>query len=263
MNRELLEEFLAEGLTLREIGERTGKHLTTVGYWVKRHGLRAAHAQKFAPKRSRIEKRRLEELIAEGASLRDLAEVLGLSVSSVRHWLQKYGLETNHVGWRRRQTRHAREAGLKRITRNCRHHGMTEFVLEGRGYYRCARCRHEAVTRWRRRTKQKLVEEAGGACLLCGYDKHPRALHFHHLNPDEKRYVVSRHGHTRGFSDAQRRRGNACFYARTVTRRSRITWRPCLVATPATVQFRPRVLVIPGSTSWLTARAKPKCVSPG
>jgi transposase len=203
VEKELLEQFLADGLTLREIGERTGKHLTTVGYWVKRHGLQAAHAQKFAPKRSRIEKQRLEDLINQGASLRDLAEVLGLSVSAIRHWLQKYGLETTHVGWRRQQTRHAREAGLKRISRNCRHHGMTEFVLEGRGYYRCAKCRHEAVTRWRRRTKQRLVEEAGGACLLCGYEKNPRALHFHHLDPKEKRYVISRHGHTRGFAEAQ------------------------------------------------------------
>lgn len=203
MEKELLETYLAEGLTLREIGEQTNKHLTTVGYWVKRHGLKAVHADRCAPKRSRIERERLEQLIGDGASLRDLAEVLGLSVSSVRRWLDRYGLETNHVGWRRQQTRHAREAGLKRITRNCRHHGMTDFVLEGRGYYRCARCRGEAVTRWRRRAKRKLIAEAGGECILCGYDKNPRALHFHHLDPAEKHYVISRAGHTRAFSEVQ------------------------------------------------------------
>jgi transposase len=153
MRKEELEQYLAEGLTLREIGERTGKHLTTVGYWMKRHGLRAANAQRFAPKFSEVDKERLEDLIDQGASLRDLAEVLGLSTSTVRHWLQKYGLETSGQGWRRQQTRRAREAGLKNITRECAHHGMTTFILEGRGYYRCAKCRHEAVSRWRRRSK--------------------------------------------------------------------------------------------------------------
>lgn len=97
MTKEELERYLSEGLTLREIGERTGKHLTTVGYWMKRHGLRAPNSRKFAPKRSEITKPRLEALIAQGASLKDLAEVLQLSVSTVRHWLQKYELQTS--GW--------------------------------------------------------------------------------------------------------------------------------------------------------------------
>jgi len=35
-------------------------------------------------------------------------------------------------------------------------------VLEGRGYYRCVRCRSEAVSKRRRTVKRKLVEEAGG-----------------------------------------------------------------------------------------------------
>ena len=202
MERELLERYLAQGLTLREIGERTGKHLTTVGYWVKRHGLKAANAHRFAPKRSAISRERLEELVGKGASLNDLAEVLGLSVSTVRHWLHKYGLETSGMGWRRQQTRRAREAGLKRITRNCTHHGMTTFILEGRGYYRCLECRKQAVSNWRRRAKLRLIAAAGGRCVLCGYDRHPGALHFHHLDPKQKRYTLSRAGHTRNFAEA-------------------------------------------------------------
>jgi transposase len=202
MDKELLERYLAQGLTLREIGERTGKHLTTIGYWVKRHGLKAANAHKFAPKDSAISRERLEQLVGQGASLNDLSEVLGLSVSTVRHWLQKYGLETSGMGWRRQQTRCAREAGLKQITRSCAHHGMTTFILEGRGYYRCAKCRQEAVTRWRRRAKLRLIKAAGGCCVLCGYDRHPAALHFHHLDPTQKRYTLSRAGHTRNFAEA-------------------------------------------------------------
>jgi transposase len=202
MEKEALEKYLADGLTLREIGERTGKHLTTVGYWVKRYGLRAANAERFAPKRSGITRSRLEQLVEQGASLNDLAEVLGLSKSTVRHWLRKYDLETSGMGWRRQQTARAREAGLKHITRNCTHHGMTTFILEGRGYYRCLECRKRAVSKWRRRAKLKLVAAAGGCCVLCGYDRHPGALHFHHLDPTQRRYTLSRAGHTRSFAEA-------------------------------------------------------------
>jgi hypothetical protein len=47
-----------------------------------------------------------------------------------------------------------------------------------------------------------LIEAAGGRCVLCGYDRHPSALHFHHLDPTQKRYTLSRAGHTRNFAEA-------------------------------------------------------------
>lgn len=82
-------------------------------------------------------------------------------------------------------------------TRVCRTHGTTEFVLEGRGYYRCKKCRQQRVIEWRRRTRVKLVAEAGGACLLCGYDRCIGALHFHHLDPETKEFGISVRGFTR------------------------------------------------------------------
>ena len=90
--------------------------------------------------------------------------------------------------------RAAKEAGLVTIALTCIHHGETEFFLEGRGYYRCKRCRSEAVSRRRRKVKEILIAEAGGRCCICGYDRDPRALEFHHLNPLEKRMPVSASG---------------------------------------------------------------------
>lgn len=76
----------------------------------------------------------------------------------------------------------------------CRRHGETAYVLDGRGYYRCRRCRAEAVSRRRRKVKETLVREAGGACAICGYGESMRALHFHHLEPSEKRIEINAKG---------------------------------------------------------------------
>ncbi len=48
-----------------------------------------------------------------------------------------------------------------------------------------------AVIEWRKRTKLKLVEYKGGKCQICGYNKSLNALHFHHLNPNEKDFSIS------------------------------------------------------------------------
>lgn len=58
MDRGWLEECLGAGMSLDAIGERAGKHPSTVGYWVKKHGLRAAASTAHAPK-GQIEKDQL------------------------------------------------------------------------------------------------------------------------------------------------------------------------------------------------------------
>src|SRR5256714_7063658 len=42
--------------------------------------------------------------------------------------------------------------------------------------------------------KRILVEEAGGACIICGYARDVRALHFHHLEPSRKRHEINARG---------------------------------------------------------------------
>src|SRR5205807_9920699 len=96
--------------------------------------------------------------------------------------------------------RPAKDAGLLTVTMACPRHGETEFFLEGRGYYRCKRCRSETVTRRRRKAKEILVAEAGGRCVICGYDRHPCALAFHHLDPSTKRLSLSAQGITYALS---------------------------------------------------------------
>jgi DNA-directed RNA polymerase subunit RPC12/RpoP len=80
---------------------------------------------------------------------------------------------------------------------DCPRHGRTEFWLEARGIYRCLRCRSEAVARRRRKLKEILVQEAGNACVLCGYDRYIGALQFHHRDGEAKQFGLADRGLTR------------------------------------------------------------------
>lgn len=51
----------------------------------------------------------------------------------------------------------------------------------------------EAVTRRKQLVKEILVEEAGGCCAVCGYDRCIINLHFHHVDPAEKSFSLSMH----------------------------------------------------------------------
>ncbi len=195
MDRVSLERFLAQGLSLQAIGRRLGRHESTVAYWVEKYGLQAAHHNRHLS-RGALQKEELEQLVQSGASIAEIAEDVDRSKATVRHWLTRFGLKTRNWPGRRpsNQAIAAKHAGLASIYAKCPRHGETEFCLEGRGRYRCKLCRSAAVTRRRRKVKTILVQEAGGACLICGYQSNMRALHFHHVEPAEKRLELNAKG---------------------------------------------------------------------
>jgi 5-methylcytosine-specific restriction endonuclease McrA len=89
------------------------------------------------------------------------------------------------------------------MTLSCSRHGRTAFRLRATGGYRCVKCNSEAVSHRRRRVKQILVRDAGGACRLCGYDRCIAALEFHHVIPADKRFSLSHRGVTRSLARAR------------------------------------------------------------
>ena len=204
MDRVSLQQLLGQGLSLAEIGRRFGLHESTVGYWVGKHGLEAAKRDKHAA-RGGLARAQLEPLVEAGMSIAQIAEAVERSKATVRYWLRRTGLKTYAQNGRsgEHSTRAMKDAGTATVLRHCRHHGLTEFWLEGRGYYRCKRCRWEAVVRRRRKVKQILVDEAGGRCAQCGYDRCIAALHFHHLDPASKEFHLSMQGVTRSISAAR------------------------------------------------------------
>lgn len=191
MERTSLIEFLDRGWSLEQIGRAVGRHPSTVAYWMHKHGLEAVGRERHAA-RGGVAREALAALVERGLSSHGIARELGLSQTTVRHWLKRHGLRTEKA-----RSRAAKRAAQGRVVRTCQTHGKTEFVLGLDGYFRCRRCRALAVSRQRRRAKAAVVREAGGKCQICGYDRYVGALEFHHRVPEEKAFGLAERGISR------------------------------------------------------------------
>lgn len=198
MEEAWLRSRLDSGASLEAIARELGRSPSTVAYWANKYGLASDHAPRHAA-RGPIDRETLQALVEEGRSIRQIAAELDRGTASVRHWLARYELKTQPA-------RYSLRGGPKpsQIIRECPLHGWTSFVRTGAvGRYRCGRCNSESVAARRRRIKELLVREAGGACRVCGFDSYVGALQFHHRDPARKTFALSRQGVTRSLAAAR------------------------------------------------------------
>lgn len=201
MEKAFLEECLAEGLSLEAIGKRVGKHESTVSHWLKKYGLEAVGREMHAPNQ-KVDPHRLRAMVESGASIQEMGEEFGAGRSTIRYWSRKLKLETERSA-RLRETRQACQEGARRAYFRCAKHGHTAFYARPDGGFRCGRCSSEAVSRRRQSIKKTLVDEAGGRCALCGFDEHPAALQFHHVDPSSKAFSIAEGGLTRAIAKSR------------------------------------------------------------
>jgi ferredoxin len=170
---------------------------------MNKHGLVSAHASKHS-RRGGIDEATLRAFVEDGQSLRQIAEQTGLSPTAIRYWLKRYGLRTapNHymVGEGEKP---------EQIMRECRRHGWIAHQRGAGGFFRCGTCAAERVSERRRRVKAILIAEAGGVCIICGYQRCQAALQFHHVDPAQKSFHISLNGATRAI-DALREEAAKC-----------------------------------------------------
>ena len=171
VEREWLAERLDAGASIEAIAREAGRDPSTVSYWARKHGLTSAHAPRHAA-RGGIERELLAEVVACELSVRDMAEVFDRSPTTIRHWLRRHRLSSGPTR-RRAAVAAADAAGRRELQLRCQHHG-TDAPRSPRRRLPCARCEAAHVVAWRRKIKRVLVEEAGGACALCGYVALPR-----------------------------------------------------------------------------------------
>lgn len=89
----------------------------------------------------------------------------------------------------------------KYVMKECKHHGLTEYVyVPSEKRYRCVKCRSAAVQKRREKIKEILIDYKGGKCEICGYNKCISALEFHHLDSAKKDFGIGEKGYTRSIN---------------------------------------------------------------
>lgn len=125
---------------------------------------------------------KLRKLVEKGLSTREIAQSLSCSQTNIRYWLRKFDLRTKQA---RKETHVACAICSQKLTgkqtKYCSNGCKSKGVDHG----------YPAQKRRGQKRKNKLIELAGGACEVCGYDNNSAALAFHHKDPDEKEFSIN------------------------------------------------------------------------
>ena len=153
-----------------------------------------------------MERELLENYIEKGLSIRQIAKEIGKAQTTIRHWLKKYDLKTNHGILQNIQY------GEYRYCPRCKKECLTsEFYqrTSTRLAAYCKKCANNITTERMIKFKLKCIEYKGGKCIICEYNKYYGSLEFHHLDPKEKEYTIS-HLRSNGFNDKVRQELDKC-----------------------------------------------------
>lgn len=148
-------------------------------------------------------KEKILELVLEGYSYSQICEKLNCSKATISYHCSKNNIVSKNINisiteelFNEINILYNQYGTIKKVCDllNLKKTFVSKYVINKKNkltieelkYNRC-----ESLKSWRIRTKQKLVEYKGGECSICGYDKSLRALHFHHVDPNEKDFTIS------------------------------------------------------------------------
>lgn len=129
----------------------------------------------------------LKKYVDENYSTYKISDLTGKSPTTIKYWLRKFNLKTNHSSFIDREKT---EYGDTRVCPRCKKDVETKNFYQRRGKENgsvyCKACSSEQTLERQRKLKAISVEYKGGSCIRCGYDKYYGALEFHHLDPSKK-----------------------------------------------------------------------------
>ena len=142
--------------------------------------------------KSEITKERLEELINEGKSMRQIQKALKCAYLTVQRHLEKHGLKTKRASKSRfckfcntPLTGHRQHFCGDNCKFKYYYHNKTNKTV-------IAKCHQATEIAFQR--KVMLVNRLGGKCSKCGYNKNLGALTFHHKDITTKSFGISGRG---------------------------------------------------------------------
>lgn len=126
----------------------------------------------------------LKCLINEDLTIRQIAARKNTTYSTIRYYLRKHRLTTNHDPHKRRIAKRTLPNGKRMRVCPCGETDPSKFY--GKKMNICSKCHSEYNRMRAQENRRKLLDYFGGKCLNCGYDNYSSALATHHLDPDVK-----------------------------------------------------------------------------
>ena len=140
-----------------------------------------------------MKKEEIEKMIDEGKSLNQISKETGKSLTTVRYWVKKLEIQI--------KTKNFAELGKKdygqsRVCPKCKENCTIDQFYNRRGKENssvyCKKCSTIQTLSRLQRLKKQMVDYKGGCCQICGYKKYMGALEFHHIDPTQKDFNLSR-----------------------------------------------------------------------
>jgi hypothetical protein len=123
-------------------------------------------------------KEQLAKLVAEGLSVRQIAQRANTSYTNTRYWLKQYGFKTNCRAGRKPKE-------LSRL-RKCACGETDPNKFYGNKFWLCAKCWNAYSVRKNREKSAWARVQLGDKCGICGFNRYKAALTIHHLDPAQK-----------------------------------------------------------------------------
>jgi len=134
-----------------------------------------------------MKKELLEQAVSLGYSTRKIAEEFNISQTSIRYWLNKYGLKTKSSLPIDGTCEHCGKSLIGRQTKFCSRQCKNDYYNKKTDGESSRSYQRQKLDRIKR--KIDLVLYRGGKCSVCGYDKNYSALAFHHKK--DKKFALS------------------------------------------------------------------------
>ena len=127
-----------------------------------------------------MERSVLEPLVEQGLGLRPIAKLLDTSVTNIRYWVYKHGLELKQkpFGSGYMPSKSSYRCGKCSETNPAKFYGHKRRM--------CGACHNAYNIKQGQDKRLRAVKELGGRCLTCGFDRYPCSLDILHKNPKAK-----------------------------------------------------------------------------
>ena len=175
--------LIGEGFTTEQIALRVNLGKSTVKRHLIKLGLKTIHKKE----RVIIPKERIDELVKMGKSISEISDIL--NNKSIKYWIGKYKISLTK--------KHQPKIGEFKVCPQCNRtlevSSLNFFInKKGKVHGWCKKCNCRKTLERQQNRKLECINYKGGKCARCGYDKYPGALDFHHIDPTQKEFDISK-----------------------------------------------------------------------